>query len=467
MALAISKKSIWVKILVMLCAVALLAVFALPPRTHAVVALAGAAAFTAAMLLWLGYSASSGVALHDVAEHIANGFSQSVKDLLDQGTQIVNGHLTIDPATIQDSRFYSIVVDIQAEAADLEVTIPVGGYDAPAYDFGNNITTTAFSFVPPEDMILEPNVNPFRIVSGDVVGCFKAVSSSDNGSGTQRSPVFASSDSSAVVYDSKTGTNRLLSYSYTYNGQTVYYSNFTLSGFFNGSCSPWNVNQSAPQIAWVMVYGTPSGSLDYTMIDVGSITAQALIEAMVNTANSNTPISVPLNAVPDLQATLNGSDVPLTGSQADAVIPSSFAPELDSSLEIDNHNIFQSIWDWLKSFWTNLTETITGAISGVVEGVNSIVESIEAILEAVANPFAEFFTNFLPSFWNTLVGTINGSLLNFASIWHYVVSWVGSLGSGFALIRSVWSGLPYAMVVPIYSSIVITIVFFVFKRIFF
>lgn len=75
---------------------------------------------------------------------------------------------------------------------------------------------------------------------------------------------------------------------------------------------------------------------------------------MVNTAGNNTPISVPLNAVADLSATINGSDVPLTGSQVDAVIPSSFAPNLDSPLEIDNHNIFQSIWDWLKSFWTNL-----------------------------------------------------------------------------------------------------------------
>lgn len=54
--------------------------------------------------------------------------------------------------------------------------------------------------------------------------------------------------------------------------------------------------------------------------------------------------------------------------------------------------------------------------------------------------------------------------LHFSSIWHYVIEFVGTLGAGLALFGSIWSTLPYALVVPIYASAVVVIVVTVYKR---
>lgn len=55
---------------------------------------------------------------------------------------------------------------------------------------------------------------------------------------------------------------------------------------------------------------------------------------------------------------------------------------------------------------------------------------------------------------------------NFAGIWHYVVTWVQSLGSWFSTMFAVWAALPYAMVVPVYATAVVVIVLGVYKRFF-
>lgn len=55
---------------------------------------------------------------------------------------------------------------------------------------------------------------------------------------------------------------------------------------------------------------------------------------------------------------------------------------------------------------------------------------------------------------------------NFAGIWHYVVTWVQSLGSWLSTMFAVWAALPYAMVVPVYATAVVVIVLGVYKRFF-
>lgn len=55
---------------------------------------------------------------------------------------------------------------------------------------------------------------------------------------------------------------------------------------------------------------------------------------------------------------------------------------------------------------------------------------------------------------------------NFAGIWHYVVTWVQSLGSWLSTLFAVWAALPYAMVVPVYATAVVVIVLGVYKRFF-
>lgn len=77
---------------------------------------------------------------------------------------------------------------------------------------------------------------------------------------------------------------------------------------------------------------------------------------------------------------------------------------------------------------------------------------IDAPTEPVYTPLLPFS---LPSF-----------NFNFSGIWHYVVEWVSSVGSGAAQIFAVWSYLPYALVLPVYASLVVVIVLGVYKRFF-
>lgn len=55
---------------------------------------------------------------------------------------------------------------------------------------------------------------------------------------------------------------------------------------------------------------------------------------------------------------------------------------------------------------------------------------------------------------------------SFSGIWHYVREWVSSLGSWFSTLFTIWSALPYAMVVPVYATAVVVIVLGVYKRFF-
>lgn len=62
--------------------------------------------------------------------------------------------------------------------------------------------------------------------------------------------------------------------------------------------------------------------------------------------------------------------------------------------------------------------------------------------------------------------TIPSFNFNLAGIWHYVREWVASLGAWFSMVFTIWSHLPYAIVVPVYATAVIVIVLGVYKRFF-
>lgn len=72
---------------------------------------------------------------------------------------------------------------------------------------------------------------------------------------------------------------------------------------------------------------------------------------------------------------------------------------------------------------------------------------------------SEVFIPFLP----VTLPSFNFSL---SGIWHYVVTWVQSLGSWFSTMFTVWAALPYAMTVPVYATAVVVIVLGVYKRFF-
>lgn len=98
------------------------------------------------------------------------------------------------------------------------------------------------------------------------------------------------------------------------------------------------------------------------------------------------------------------------------------------------------------------TDNLTDILDKIIEQTSpwDLADSITP--SPVTSPFIPFN---LPSF-----------NFNFSGIWHYVVSWIGSLRSGFAFISSCWSALPYQMIIPIYASAVVVIVIGTYKRFF-
>lgn len=71
----------------------------------------------------------------------------------------------------------------------------------------------------------------------------------------------------------------------------------------------------------------------------------------------------------------------------------------------------------------------------------------------------EVITPFLPVVFPSFNFSLSG-------IWHYVVEWVGTLGSWFSMVFTIWSHLPYAIVIPVYATAVVVIVLGVYKRFF-
>lgn len=110
----------------------------------------------------------------------------------------------------------------------------------------------------------------------------------------------------------------------------------------------------------------------------------------------------------------------------------------------------------------SLTDAQSEAISEVID--SSITDSLEKTLtladaENPDIPASEVYIPFLP----VALPNFNFSL---SGIWHYVREWIASLGAWFTMVLTVWNNLPYAMVVPVYATMVVLIVLGVYKRFF-
>ena len=116
---------------------------------------------------------------------------------------------------------------------------------------------------------------------------------------------------------------------------------------------------------------------------------------------------------------------------------------------------------WSDSLYGDGTGTLTDAQSEAIAGdLSSVIEQdttltiAEAQDDVIAN---EVYIPFLPV-------TLPSFNFSFSGIWHYVVTWVSSLGAWFTTLFTIWSCLPYAMVVPVYATLVVVIVLGVYRR---
>lgn len=108
---------------------------------------------------------------------------------------------------------------------------------------------------------------------------------------------------------------------------------------------------------------------------------------------------------------------------------------------------------------TSQNDAIQSAVSGeIVQDHTLTIDQSIPINPDVPAP-NEFYIPFLP----VTLPSFNFSL---SGIWHYVREWISSLGAWFTMVLTVWSNLPYAMVVPVYATMVVLIVLGVYKRFF-
>lgn len=116
--------------------------------------------------------------------------------------------------------------------------------------------------------------------------------------------------------------------------------------------------------------------------------------------------------------------------------------------------IFNDVKGFVADFPKVLSESLPAALTDVWQGV----------LDAVAEPFKKMPDRFT-ELKNKLLPFIQNGF-GFPSIWHYVVSWVGSLAPWLATMFTIWNGLPASMVIPVYATAVIVIVIGMYRRFF-
>lgn len=126
---------------------------------------------------------------------------------------------------------------------------------------------------------------------------------------------------------------------------------------------------------------------------------------------------------------------------------------------------------WNDTLFGDGTGTLTGEQATDIVGTidNAIVSNPDKTIELdtetdiPVNPDPPTPSEVVIPFLPVVIPSFDFSL---SGIWHYVREWVSSLGAWFAVVFTVWSYLPYALVVPVYASAVIVIVLGIYKRFF-
>lgn len=120
---------------------------------------------------------------------------------------------------------------------------------------------------------------------------------------------------------------------------------------------------------------------------------------------------------------------------------------------------------WDDSLFGDGTGTLTDAQTHAL-----VNELTDALADTGEIELAEEGVEPLPDPGEVYVPLLPVALPNFnfnlSGIWHYVREWVSSLGAWLTTLFSIWSALPYAMVVPVYATAVVVIVLGVYKRFF-
>lgn len=150
----------------------------------------------------------------------------------------------------------------------------------------------------------------------------------------------------------------------------------------------------------------------------------------------------------------------------------SVALDVGASSEDDLETVIRAIFDGYRDNTLVVDQELTGAgegegtdtdgLFGILHGISGTLSDVLDAVLSIPAALAATVTGFIGSIGNFL----SGAYFGFSGIWHYVVSWVGSMAAGAAVIWSIWNGLPAAMVIPVYATAVIVIVVGLWRRFF-
>lgn len=220
-------------------------------------------------------------------------------------------------------------------------------------------------------------------------------------------------------YNTKIGARAIDQYSY--NGYSIYYGSYNLTGITSVDIPTFETLEDALNFYIDVIGGVITGENLSVRPYVGDTVPQN-VYIPDNTDVNYEPVAVeiPLDISWDDSLFGDGTDT-LTDAQAEAITNTLS----DTIVQSDTKTL-------------ELADTANPPVSSGVDTFHSVL------------PFGD-----LPSFQ-----------FNFSGIWHYVREWVSSLGAWLTTMFTIWNGLPYAIVVPVYASAVIVIVLGVYKRFF-
>lgn len=119
-------------------------------------------------------------------------------------------------------------------------------------------------------------------------------------------------------------------------------------------------------------------------------------------------------------------------------------------------------------------QSVVDSLDNIDQGINAPLIGVKAKLDSLVDSLADVGTNVLEAVKEEILGDIAKletvfagvitRLRNAMSIWHYVVEWIGSIGSVFGWIIGFASNTSYYMVLPIYACIAGGIVLGVYRR---
>lgn len=124
----------------------------------------------------------------------------------------------------------------------------------------------------------------------------------------------------------------------------------------------------------------------------------------------------------------------------------------------------ESFGDWISDAASDVVDAVGTLADKLAEWFGSVLEAIRALGLTISEFFSDFWDNLKESIRPNPTLPWGESLSGFGSIWHYVVEWLGYIGGFITLILSVWSSLPYAMVVPVYACIALILIFGVYRK---